>query len=116
MRRTATISGLFAAGVLAVAAAGQPPAAADKDKKPAEKKAADPTDALIAAALAHDPDVRMARAKIQLAEAELVKARQGVTLKVVTFQNTVRESRAMLANQQDRVAWAERMHKLGNIP
>jgi hypothetical protein len=118
MRRSATISGLFAAGVLAVAAAAQQPAAGDKDKdkKPAGKKAADPTDALIAAALANDPDVRMARAKMQLAEAELAKARQAVTLRVVTLQATVREAQATLAAQQDRVAWTQRMFEAAKIP
>lgn len=90
--RILTTSVLFALAALATVATGQPqpPAPqppAKKTDKPAPK--ADPTDALIAAALANDPDVKMAKAKIQLAEAELAKARQAVTLKVVSLKAAV---------------------------
>src|SRR5437879_2008799 len=101
MRRRLIVSVLFAAGLFAVAALGQPPAADKLDprgtsdqpeKKPPEKKA-DPADAAVAAALANDPDVKVARAKVQLAEAEVAKAKQAVVLKVMTLQATVQEYR-----------------------
>ena len=85
MRRVVAISALFGLALAALTAAGQkvekvddPPA-----KKPADKaagKKADPAEAAIAAALAHDPDVRMARAKVQLAEAEVPQLVVGVVL------------------------------------
>jgi hypothetical protein len=54
-------------------------------------KKADASDALIQAALAHDPDMKMAQAKVQLAEAELAKAKQTVVLKVLTLNATIQE-------------------------
>lgn len=81
-----------------------PPAKADPTKKPA-----DPTDAAIAAALAHDADVKMARAKIQLAEAELAKAKFLVTQKVVTAHVALRDARAavLAAEQQVEAIFAQ---------
>jgi hypothetical protein len=82
----------------------QPPGGGDK--KPdaaADKKAPDPTDAVIASALAADADVRMAKAKIQLAEAELAKARQAVTLKVVTLKAKIEQLKLTVSIAQERV-------------
>ncbi len=109
MRRLLTVSALFALAVCVTGASGQPPAKLDPppkalgerlDKKP------DPTDAAIAAALANDPDVKMARAKIQLAEAELAKARLAVTLKVVTLKTTIElhKTAVEVATQQYKLA------------
>jgi hypothetical protein len=97
MRRRLAASALFGLGILAVAATAQPPATDTKPKlfqKKEEKddkaaKKADPLDGLIGAALVHDADVQVARAKVQLAEAELVKARQTVTLKVTTLSTEI---------------------------
>ncbi len=109
MRRLLTASALFALAVCVTGASGQPPAKLDPppkalgdkvDKKP------DPTDAAIVAALANDPDVKMARAKIQLAEAELAKARLAVTLKVVTLKTTIElhKTAVEVATQQYKLA------------
>ncbi|MBN9118902.1 MAG: hypothetical protein J0I06_07045 [Planctomycetes bacterium] len=94
MRRLLTASALLALATLATTAIGQPPPGGDK-KPPAEKadRPADPTDAAIAAALVNDPDVRMAKAKIQLAEAELAKARLAVTQKVLAALAAVQQAR-----------------------
>ena len=132
MRRLLTVSALFALAVCVTGASGQPPAKLDPppkalgerlDKKPDPTDAAiaaalakalgerldkkpDPTDAAIAAALANDPDVKMARAKIQLAEAELAKARLAVTLKVVTLKTTIElhKTAVEVATQQYKLA------------
>lgn len=114
MRRIVASSVLFGLALAAVALA-QP--GANADKKPADKKAveqkADPADAAIAAALAHDPDVRMARAKVQLAEAELAKARQSVTVKVVTLRATIEEQKAAVAIAEESFAVTDRMFRVG---
>lgn len=120
MRRLLTASALFALAILTTAATGQPPPADKKTEKAektekVEKKATDSTDAALAAALANDPDVRVARAKIQLAEAELAKARQAVTLKVLAVRASVEESKVTVAQNEERAAWAERMFKTGMI-
>jgi hypothetical protein len=118
-----TVSALFVAGLLAVATGGQPPAGdspgqppkgADKEQPLGDKvKPADPADAAVAAALANDPDVKVARAKVQLAEAELAKARQAVVLKVMTLNATIREHRAAAAAAKDRLAWATQLVQKG---
>lgn len=100
MRRRLTASALLALA-LAASATSQPP---KLDPPKAEKKA-DPAEAAIAAALANDPDVKMARAKIQLAEAELAKARHAVTLKVLATQSAVQDAKLAIsvAEQEARV-------------
>lgn len=110
MRRSLAASALFALAVLATTATGQPqpggplPNTLKKaDPKPASP--ADRTEAAIAAALAHDPDVKMAQAKIQLAEAELAKARQAATLKVLSLN-----ARAEQAKSDVRAAEAKLRH------
>lgn len=119
MRRILASSALFGLAVVAAAFA-QP--GTNADKKAADKKVvgqklyekpADPADAAIAAALAHDPDVRMARAKVQLAEAELAKARQSVTVKVITLRATIEEQKAAVAIAQETFALTERLVKSG---
>jgi hypothetical protein len=131
MRRRLTASGLFALAIALVAAAQEPvyrertvvssdypfplqfvraqpdpKAKAPDDKKGEPKPApkADPADAAVAAALARDPDVLAARAKIQLAEAELAKARQVITLKVVTLRGKRDQLRAEVRSAEIRVA------------
>src|SRR5205085_351567 len=92
----------------------QPPA--DKkpgEKKAADKKAADPVAPLVAAALANDPDVRMAGAKIQLAEAELAKARQQATQKVVTLHSGIEDQKRALAGLRESYRLVEQSHKAG---
>ena len=76
----------------------------------------DAADAVIAAALANDPDVKMARAKIQLAEAELAKARQAVTLRVVTLRAKIASHRTEVATAQDSVALITRQVQAGTTP
>jgi hypothetical protein len=108
------LGALFALAAFTATAIGQPSGGPPQQPKAAEKKA-DPTDAAIAAALANDPDVRMAKAKIQLAEAELAKARQMVTLRALAVKAAVEEHKAAVTQHEDRVTWAERMVKLGNM-
>ncbi len=93
MRKRLTGSAILALTVLATVAVGQPPpappSAPKADDRKVEKKPADSTDAAIAAALANDPDVKIARAKLQLAEAELAKARLAVAQKVIALRATI---------------------------
>jgi hypothetical protein len=112
MARRTIVSALFVVGLFAVAAAGQQPKFTVTDPKSKEKKA-DPADAAVAAALANDPDVLVARAKVQLAEAELAKARQAVVLKVMTLNAAIQEQKSALAATEDRLAWTARMVEKG---
>lgn len=131
MPRLLAASALFAVGLLTVTGAAQPPGLPVGDgktvpptgekaappPKAAEKKAADkkdePVERLIEAALAADPDVKMARAEIALAEAKLAKARQGVAVKVTTLRATVQELRSAVASAADKIAHTEGMVKKG---
>lgn len=114
MRRRLSISVLFLAGLCAVTAAGQPPATSQPIPAPkkAEKKA-DPTDAAVAAALANDADVKIARAKLQLAEAEVSKANQAVVLKVLTLKATIDERKQAVASASRQVEFAEKQVRAG---
>jgi hypothetical protein len=121
--RLLTASALVALTIITATAGGQPqpgdpkPKGAD-DKKPLGEKAkpADPTDAAIASALVNDPDVRMAKAKIQLAEAELAKARQAVTLKVVALKGKIDLLKTEVANLRESVALLTRSVQQGAAP
>jgi hypothetical protein len=112
MSRRMMVSALFLAGLFAVGAMGQEPKSPGPAPKPKEKKT-DPTDAAVAAALVNDPDVLVARAKVQLAEAELAKARQAVVLKVMTLNAAVQEQKSAVAAAEDRLAWSARMVEKG---
>ncbi len=92
-----TASALLLLGFGVATVWGQPPVKPPV-KSPAEKKAdkASSTEAVVAAALIHDPDVQMARAKIQLAEAELAKSKQAVVLKVLALTATIQEHKQMI--------------------
>ena len=142
MSRRTIASALCVAGLLATTALAQPPksdpasndpsqpnkgkaldafAKAMKEGIPLEGsvkgvKPADKANGIVAAALANDPDVLIARAKVQLAEAELAKARQGVVLKVMTLNATIDEQKRAMASAEERYAWTERMVKTGTIP
>ena len=142
MRRLLTVSALFALALYTATAAGQPqpnpkpksdPADLIKEaqqreliekqrekvladaEKQREKALADATNASIAAALANDADVRMAKAKVQLAEAELAKARQAVTLKVLTLKARIEQFKAEVRMAEERLAWATRMVEKGAL-
>ena len=142
MSRRTIASALCVAGLLATTALAQPPksdparndqsqpnkgkaldtfAKAMKEGIPLEGsvkgvKPADKANGIVAAALANDPDVLIARAKVQLAEAELAKARQGVVLKVMTLTATIDEQKRAMASAEERYAWTERMVKNATIP
>jgi hypothetical protein len=60
----------------------------------------DPTEAQIHAALANDPDLKLAQAKMQLAEAEMAKAKQAIVLKVLTLNASIKDQK----NQSDALA------------
>lgn len=118
MWRKRMVSALFGLGLLAIVAAGQPPATEKKpsSEKVPEKKAADPVEALIEAALVHDPDVRMARAKVDLADAELAKARLQVTHKVITLKGMIDEQIRGLSAVAGRLAETEHLARTGAVP
>ena len=80
MPRRFAISAALVAALFALAASQDPKPKTDPGAKKEPK--ADPTDAALAAALRNDPDVRVAQAKMQLAEAELAKAKQGTVLQL----------------------------------
>ncbi len=61
--------------------------------KPPTDPFAEPVELTIAAALRTDPDVRIARAKLQLAEAEMGKARLQVAQKVVALRAAIQDQR-----------------------
>ena len=111
MSRRLTVSALFVLGLFAVVGFTQPPAGIDLKppvgKKADVKKAVDPLDGLIGAALANDADIKLARAKLQLAEAEVSRARQLVTQKVIVLDSALRE-------QKKLVATAEQMFNISN--
>ena len=119
MRRLLTASALFALAVCVTGASGQPPAKLDPPPKAFSvrlDKNPDPTDAAIAAALANDPDVKMAKARIQLAEAELAKARLAVTQKVLVAQSVVHEAKAAVFVAEQGVENLLAYHKAEKIP
>ncbi len=108
MRRPLTASALLALAVFTTTVVGQPPKSELPKPMPEKKsdvKTPEPTDAAIAAALANDPDVKMARAKIQLAEAELAKARLAIAQKVTLLKTTIDQHKAVvdIVTQQYRV-------------
>jgi hypothetical protein len=116
MSRRMMVSAIAVAGLLAVVALGQPP---DKRFAPSQEggaKKANPADAVVAGALANDPDVQVARAKVLLAEAELAKAKQGVVLKVMSLQATIQEHKSALAAAEERLGWSARMVEKGQVP
>lgn len=117
MRRLLTASVLLSLALLATAAGQPQPGLAPKavDDKKTDKKL-DPTDAAVAAALANDPDVRMAKAKIQLAEAELAKARQVTTLRVLTLKAKIEQLKGEVRTAEDRVALIARSVEKGVLP
>lgn len=88
---------------------------AGKTPDKGDAKKADPTDAAVAAALANDPDVKIARAKLQLAEAETAKAKQAVVMKVMALVANIKELKAAVEQNQERAEWADRMAKSGLI-
>lgn len=109
-------AGLFAAGLFALTAVAQPPAGGAKTeaKKEPEKKAVDPAEAAIAAALANDADIRTAQAKVLLAEAELAKARQVVVQKVVTLQSAIRQQREVFRLAEQKLAETRQIIERGS--
>ncbi|HJZ59481.1 MAG TPA: TolC family protein [Gemmataceae bacterium] len=118
MRRRLTVSALFGLGLLALTATGQPPGTslvADPDPKAVQKKPADPLEAQIAAALANDPDVKVAQAKVQLAEAELTKARQLVAQKVVTLNAAITEQKPAVAAAEENFRILNEQYKRGGV-
>jgi hypothetical protein len=74
---------------------------------------ADPTDALVHAALANDPDVKLAQAKMQLAEAEMAKAKQSIILKVMTLNATIQDLKSQVAAHTLSVQVAEKAMQNG---
>src|SRR6185312_15178329 len=112
MTRTVVASLLFGAMMIAVAKAQTvtPPPA------PAKNKAADSLDALIGAALANDADVKLARAKVQLAEAELARARQTVTHRVVALDSSVREQKKAIATAETGLQLVTAAYQKGSAP
>ena len=118
MSRKLTVSTLFAVAFLAVAGFAQPPAKDVKlpEKKADVKKAPDPLDGLIGAALANDADVKMAQAKLQLADAELARARQQVVQKTVALHSAVREQKKLVITAEQLYSIASKAFEAKNGP
>jgi hypothetical protein len=118
MSRRLLASVLFGAALVLVAQAQPPdsPQPAGKAADKNEKKAVDPLDALIGTALANDADVRVAQAKLHLADAELAKARQAVTQKIVTLQASIDDQKRVVASAQDFFKIAQAKYGSGTIP
>ena len=115
--RTGTIKtalirwGLPAAALLAAAGlalAQQPPASEGKppspppakEKTPAPKDHEPTLEDLLAQALKHNPDIRVAEAKVQEAEAELDRTRLQIAQKVVALQADLQKARAKVAYEE----------------
>jgi len=90
---------LAALAVLMVAAAalGQPPAGGGKSPEPKKEPKTTALEESLAQALANNPDVRVAEAKVREAEAELNRARMQVMQKVVAQRAAIEARRAELA-------------------
>src|SRR5947207_303988 len=96
--RTRVLSGLVGLGLAVGFAGGQPP----PDKKPEEKKplgvelkfAKDSLEEAVAQALKNNPDVRVAEAEAQVAQAKLNQAKLAVAQKVTTAHLALDRARA----------------------
>lgn len=117
MRHRLTISAIVALAVLTNLAVAQQPKL-DAPKKAEAKSPAprDSMDAVIAVALISDPDVKMAQAKIQLAEAELAKARLAVTQKVWGLRGKIDQAKSDVNAAQERLIHAEQRARTGIAP
>jgi hypothetical protein len=105
--RLITSAGLLAG--LCCVALGQQPTPPPKAAEP--KKAAEPD--VIALALANDPDVQIAQAKASLAQAELLKARQAVVLRITQMQNQIRQLEGESAATAEQYSYVNSMHQKG---
>ncbi|HEV3439445.1 MAG TPA: hypothetical protein VG122_18925 [Gemmata sp.] len=132
MYRKLIVSTFFALGLLVFAASAQQPSQPPPKAKEAVvtspqpglpgkgggggTKQTDPADALVHAALANDPDVKVAQAKIQLAEAEMAKAKQAVVLKVLTLNATIQELKGQVAVHTRKLETMQSLVKAAAIP
>ena len=78
----------------------QPPAA--KEKGPAQKDREPTLEDQLAQALKDNPDIRVAEAKVQEAEAELDRTRLQIAQKVVALQADLQKARAKVAYQESQ--------------
>lgn len=121
MRRLLTASALVALAVFVTDASGQPQplqppiAAQPLPVPPKVEKKTDPADAAIAAALANDPDVKMAKAKIQLAEAELAKARLAATQKVFAAKSAAQDAQLAVVMAEQGLASLVQSYKVERV-
>lgn len=116
MSRQLTTLSLGALALFLIASIGKPqPPGGKGDAKKADVKKADAPDTVLEAALANDPDVRMARAKMQLAEAEWVKARQAVTAKVLTLRSLIADQKRAFATADEAFKLVSKAFAAGNI-
>jgi hypothetical protein len=113
MWRRLVVSALVGVGFLGLVVAAQPPG--NQPPKQPEKKAVDPVEAQIAGALANDPDVRVAQAKVSLAEAELSKARQVVAQKVISLNAAIAELKPAVRAAEEQYTFSERLYKQGTV-
>lgn len=119
MRRRLAASALFGLGLVLLPANGQTRAVQKevngllKDMR--QPKAPDTVDGQIAAALANDPDVRIAQAKVALAEAELAKVRQATTQKVVTLHSAIAEQRKLVDLAEKKNSLSTELYKKGTL-
>jgi hypothetical protein len=104
---------LFTAFALGGRAFPQPPAAKPGAESTENVKRS--LDELLAAALKHNPDVQVAQAKVQEAEAELRRVRLGLVQKIVEANTTLDASRASVALTEATLKRSERLVQAGNV-
>jgi outer membrane protein TolC len=103
---TKVCSGLVGIGLLfaVTAAAGQQPVEKAPQPKPKsvepQKPAADNLEAVIAAAVRNHPDIKLAQAKMQVAEAELAQARLAVVQGVTAAHSKVQQEKYKVAGRR----------------
>ncbi len=92
---------------------GQPPAS----KPPADAAEAGKRslDELLSAALKHNPDVQVAQAKVQEAEAELRRVRLGLLQRIVEANTSLDASRANVALSEATLKRLEKLAQAGNV-
>jgi hypothetical protein len=109
---------LLAGGAMALGQqppGGNPPPAkgAVSRQKPAQPPA---LDQMIAEALRHNPDIRIAESKVHEAEAVLNQTRLQVIQKIVTLQHALEAQQAQVHLQEQQLRRCEQLHQTNAVP
>jgi hypothetical protein len=112
------LAGLLSGSAMALGQ--QPPGANPPPAKPAppqQKPAQAPAlDQMIADALRHNPDIRIAESKVHEAEAVLNQTRLQVIQKIVTIQHALEAQRALVHLQEQQLRRCEQLHQTNAVP